>query len=224
MGLQRAEIHKHNKFALKLPNRVWIHTQVCLTQVHDYSSTHSISRAVRRVLTSYLTRDSHRNQYSSDIFLLLCLMMCYKSVGPRGDLSLGRSELCLFLATIFLHLLLTMWPLDLHPRDTFYSNTRQSEEYNGSAREKLRESKAWNCFSQGKKIMNPSNRLMGTGASREKKKQCMFLWTHINNTIVFPFAQNSKHERDERSYNFKRTLARFTAVIFTSYNFNCYIH
>ena len=125
---------------------------------------------------------------------------------PSGRFIPGKIRALPFLATIFLHLLLTMWPLDLHPRDTFYSNTRQSEEYNGSAREKLRESKAWNCFSQGKKIMNPSNRLMGTGASQEKK-QCMFLWTHINNTIVFPFAQNSKHERDERSYNFKRTLA-----------------
>ena len=32
MGLQRSEVHKHNKFALKMPSRVRIHTQVCLTQ------------------------------------------------------------------------------------------------------------------------------------------------------------------------------------------------
>ena len=40
-----------------MPSRVRIHTQVCLTQVHGYSSTHSVSRAVRRVVTSDLTRD-----------------------------------------------------------------------------------------------------------------------------------------------------------------------
>ena len=104
-GVAKTKVHKHNKFALKLPNRIRIHTQVCLTQAHGYSSARNVSRAVRRVVTSYLTRDSHKSQYFSDIFLRLHLMICYKSVGPQGDLSLGRSELCLFLATVFPHLL-----------------------------------------------------------------------------------------------------------------------
>lgn len=151
----------------KIAQQNRIHTQVCLTQAHGYSSTHNVSRAVRRVVTSIWPEIPTRANTPQTFFSIYVWWCVGKSAGPQGDLSPGRSELCLFLATVLPHLLLTIESLDLHPRDTFYSNTRQSEECNGWNYVNLQ---AWNCFSQGKKDNEPQQQIYGNRGFNGKKE------------------------------------------------------